>query len=105
MDIKYAHCLDIYDYAMILHLQGMPGMGGGGGAGALDFLRNNPQVGEFALALNDIEMLFFFPLIFFGSVAMNHSQMFALCDMTVSSFEDNGSSKSSDSTGISISAR
>lgn len=26
-------------------MQGMPGLGaGGGGAGALDFLRNNPQV-------------------------------------------------------------
>jgi hypothetical protein len=30
---------------LLLNMQGMPGLGGGGaGAGALDFLRNNPQV-------------------------------------------------------------
>jgi hypothetical protein len=33
--------------------QGMPGLGGGAGAGALDFLRNNPQVSHFLCGVTE----------------------------------------------------
>ena len=39
------------DKVLICVLQGMPGLGGGAaGAGALDFLRNNPQVSKILLS-------------------------------------------------------